>query len=94
MSYLLTLGFCLVLNIALVIVFFSKKSIVSGETTIYKSLIITNLIGIILEMLCIYFTNEYLNDFLTTIIIKFYFAYIITYITILLFFKYEIYKND
>lgn len=94
MDYLFMLGFCLILCITLIIVFFAKKGIVSGETTIYKALIITNLIGIILEMLSIFFTNRYLNTIVATIIIKFYFVYIITFLTILLFYEYEIYQND
>ncbi len=50
------------------------------------------MIGIILEMLSIYLSNMYLNTALTTVIIKLYFVYIITFLSIILFYEFEIYK--
>ena len=93
MNYLFMLGLCFVLNLVLTIIFFAKKSIVSPETKLYKLLIITNLFGIVLEMLSIYYTNYLIDSILTKIFVRLYFIYTVSFITILLFYDYAIYQN-
>ena len=93
MNYLLMLGICFVLNLVLSFIFFAKKSIVSSETRLYKLLIITNLFGIVLEMLSIYYSNYLIDNILTTIFVRLYFIYIISFNTILLFYDYAIYQS-
>ena len=67
-------------SILLVIVYFSKRKIKTFETDIYGILIITNLVGLISEILCtyaaiIYDEHQLIADF----ILKLYLEYITTF---------------
>ena len=78
-------------SILLTIAFFSKKRINLRENNIYASLIITNFIGIILEIFCTIFAG-YAIEHLTfyTILNKLFLLYLITWNTIFSFYVFYI----
>jgi len=78
-------------NIMTIIVFFSKGSINTRETRIYKYLIITNLIGLIIEILCTYASYIH-NDnlFLSNFILKSYLIYNVIWVSTLTYYTYLI----
>ena len=78
-------------SILLTIAFFSKKRINLRENNIYASLIITNFIGIILELFCTIFAG-YAIEHLTfyTILNKLFLLYLITWNTIFSFYVFYI----
>ena len=78
-------------SILLTIAFFSKKRINLRENNIYASLIITNFIGIILELFCTIFAG-YAIGHLTfyTILNKLFLLYLITWNTIFSFYVFYV----
>ncbi len=70
----------LLFSILIVLLFFTKEHYKTVETKLYGYLIITNLIGLIVEILCTvaaYISKT--NPFLSTLILKLYLVYIITW---------------
>ncbi len=70
----------LLFSILIVILFFSKEHYKTVETKLYGYLIITNLIGLIIELLCTFASYIYkTNPILSVLILKLYLVYIITW---------------
>ena len=78
--YFQIISFCYILM--LIFVFFSKKRIDSLENKIYKFLLITNGLGLILDILSVY-TIKYRNEMPITnyFVTKFYLIYLLTWIS-------------
>lgn len=68
-----------------IIIYFSKERLKSKETKIYKVLLISNLIGIILQLLCDFISYNYdiYNNFIGNFILKLLLIYFIFWISIL-----------
>ena len=79
MSYTISFAFLTITifySIILNIMFFGKKHIETEETIIFSKMVVTNLIGIILEILCIVFLNIYgTKNVLSLIINKIFLEY-------------------
>ena len=78
-------------SIMTIIVFFSKGSINTRETRIYKYLIVTNFFGLLLELLCTY--AAYIHDdylVLSDVILKTYLVYNISWVAILTYYTFII----
>ncbi len=71
---------CLFFSILLNIVFFSKQRITSYETKLYKILIVSNLISLIMEFICTYFSYHY-TFFVSDFVIKTYLMILLLWIT-------------
>ena len=71
--------------ILIIILFFRKKRIINEDTRIYKFLILSNLLGLIIEILCTFASYIY-NELpiVSNIIYKGYLLYLITWIGLLL----------
>lgn len=67
-------------------VYFSKKRLKSFETTIYGFLVLTNLFGLFIELLCTIFSFLQVNLLLQNIIVKIYLAYLIGWILLFLYY--------
>ena len=67
-------------------VYFSKKRLKSFETTIYGFLVLTNLFGLFIELLCTIFSFLQVNLSLQNIIVKIYLAYLIGWILLFLYY--------
>ena len=94
MNYIIMLITCLVLSITLCIVFIFKNKVHTVESKIYSILIYSNLVGIILETSCIYLSNHYIESFSYDIIMHTYFAYILIFLTVLMFYVYSLYATE
>ena len=88
---LLTTLFYIVL---LAIVYFSKKRFLNIENKIFKMMLVTNIIGIILDVLSITIIPMEKYQLLGLIINKFYLIYLITWITLFTFYTYFVSKYD
>ena len=77
--------------ILIIILFFKKGYTNSIETKLYKILIITNFVGLILELLCSIATTFYdTNRFLSDIIYKSYLVYLLDWTAIFTYYVYRI----
>lgn len=77
-------------SILIMFLFFKKEHIQNIETRLYKVLIITNFIGLILELLCTYASSIYeTNPLLSDIIYKSYLVYLLCWTAV---FTYYVYK--
>lgn len=81
-------------SILIMVLFFKKDHISNIETRIYKVLIVTNFIGLIIELLCtfassIYESNQLLSDF----IYKSYLVYLLTWTSFFTYYVYRVSKN-
>ena len=94
MDYIIMLIACLVLSITLCVVFLFKNKVHTNESKIYSILMFSNLAGIILEIGSIYMSNKMLDSTIYDIVMHTYFAYILTFLTIMLFYIYSIYTNE
>lgn len=79
---------CLFFSIALNIVFFSKKRITSYETRLYKILIITNIISLIMEFFCTYFSYHNI-PLISDIVLKSYLLILLLWVS-----SFTIYINN
>jgi len=76
---------CLSFLVILAIFYFSKKKIISIDNKIYTALLITNLIGILIDVLGYFSFKQLYNDFILNIIIsRVYLIYYLTYMFIFL----------
>ena len=82
-------------SIMTMIILFTKGSIKTRETNIYKVLIVTNFIGLVLEILCTYaaYINE-TNLLLSNIIFKAYLAYNVLFVCILAYYTFSISNSE
>ena len=65
-------GFCILFIVSLIIIYFSKERIKSEETLIYKIMIFTNLIGLLLQVASGILSYNYYSvpPFITSVVIK------------------------
>ena len=73
---------CLFFSILLNIVYFSKRRMDNFENHLYKYLVITNLIALVFEFFCTYFSYCYI-PFLSPLVIKIYLIVLLSWITVL-----------
>ena len=88
MIYTVSLAFLTITvlySIVLNIIFFTKKHIETEETKIFGKMVATNLVGILLEMMCIIFLNMYGKESIITIIVNK--AFLVYFIAILYLFS-------
>ena len=84
--------FSFVYIVALSFLYFSKTRLNNGENKIYKYILITNLVGLILQFLCDFVSYKYdvipivISDF----ILRLYLVYFIVFISLLIFYLIEI----
>ena len=82
-------------SILIIILFFAKEHIESKETKIFKVLIISNFLGLIIELLCTYASFIYdTTRVLSVIIYKLYLFYIVVWISTFAYYIYSIVKED
>lgn len=92
----LLLYFCLLYIICLSIIYFSKDRINNIENRIYKWLLCTNILGIVLQLLCDYVSayNSIIPSIISSIIFKSFLVYFILFINIILLYLLAISYND
>ncbi len=76
---------CFIYMIALTIIYYSKDRLNNDENRIYKKMLITNLVGLILQYLCALVSANY-NMFptsITNIVLKLYLVYFVIFATFL-----------
>ena len=84
--------FSFVYIVALSFLYFSKTRLNNGENKIYKCILITNLVGLVLQFLCDFVSYKYdvipivISDF----ILRLYLVYFIVFISLLIFYLIEI----
>ena len=84
--------FSFVYIVALSFLYFSKTRLNNGENKIYKYILITNLVGLVLQFLCDFVSYKYdvipivISDF----ILRLYLVYFIVFISLLIFYLIEI----
>ena len=80
--------FSFVYIVALSFLYFSKTRLNNGENKIYKYILITNLVGLVLQFLCDFVSYKYdvipivISDF----ILRLYLVYFIVFISLLIFY--------
>ena len=80
--------------VLLTIVYFSKKRVLNVENKIFKMLLASNLIGIILDVLSMILVPLEEYRLLALLVNKFYLIYLLTWITLFTFYTYFISKYD
>lgn len=81
----------LIFSVTLNIVYFSKNHIVSNETKIFSKLLFVNLVGLIIELFCMYISNTFSPDVLPAIIFtRCYLIYLITYLLYMTLYNYVV----
>ena len=73
---------CIMFSLLLNIVYFSKKRLNNIENKIYKYILITNLISLIFEFICTFFTFNII-DIISPFIIKIYLLILLLYMNLL-----------
>ena len=74
--------------IALSFLYFSKTRLDNGENKIYKYILITNLVGLVLQFLCDYVSYKYdvISPVISDFILRIYLVYFIIFISLLIFY--------
>ena len=87
--------FSFIYIIALSFIYFSKTRLDNGENKIYKYILITNLVGLVLQFLCDYVSYKYdtLPTIVSDLILRLYLVYFIIFISLLIFYLIEISFN-
>lgn len=81
----------LIFSVTLNIVYFSKNHIVSNETKIFSKLLFVNLVGLIIELFCMYISNTFSPNVLPAIIFtRCYLIYLITYLLYMTLYNYVV----
>lgn len=94
MDFKIMLLTCLVFGITLGIVFLFKNRVHTEESKIYSILLYSNILGIILEIGCMYLSEKYLNSMSYSIIMRLYFLYLLFFNTVLLYYVYSLYITE
>ncbi|HHX68912.1 MAG TPA: hypothetical protein GX708_12775, partial [Gallicola sp.] len=82
-------------SIIIIYLFFSKGHVQTKETWIFKTLIVANFFGLILEILCSYASSIYFNNyFLSVIIYKAYLLYLILWISTISYYVYSMTRSE
>ncbi len=98
-SKTLLIIFSIIYVLGLSFLYFSKDRICNKENKIYKVMLITNIIGLVLQLLCDYISYHYGNipKFICDIIFKSYLVYFVVWINLMFLYLIEIsfdkYKN-
>lgn len=84
--------FSFIYIIVLSFLYFSKERINNGENKIYKYLLITNLIGLVLQFLCDFVSYKYdvIPHIISDFILRMYLVYFIIFISLLIIYLIEI----
>lgn len=74
--------FCIIYMICLSIIYFSKQRIDNQENKIYKKLLVLNIIGLIIQLLCDYvsYKYDYINPIVSNFILRIYLVYFVLWI--------------
>lgn len=94
MNFIIMLLTCLVFSLTLSIVFLFKNKVHTEESRVYSMLLFSNLLGIILEIGCIYLSNNYIDSLFYDIVLHSYFVYILIFLTVVLFYAYSLYRTE
>lgn len=82
---------CMLFGIIILISYFSKKRVNTIETKIYNVLIILSFFGLILELLCCYFTaNKEMYPILVVIVNRLWLVHIVSWLFLFTFYIYQI----
>ena len=74
---------CLFFSLLLIIIYFSKKRIENIENKIYSVLLISNFIGLIIEIMCYFFIRNYdVHPILSEIVLRLYLLYLCFFIMV------------
>ena len=84
--------FSFVYIVALSFLYFSKTRLNNGENKIYKYILITNLVGLVLQFLCDFVSYKYdvIPTIISDFILRLYLVYFIIFISLLIFYLIEI----
>ena len=84
--------FSFVYIVALSFLYFSKTRLNNGENKIYKYILITNLVGLVLQFLCDFVSYKYdvIPIIISDFILRLYLVYFIVFISLLIFYLIEI----
>ena len=84
--------FSFIYIVALSFIYFSKTRLDNGENKIYKCILITNLIGLVLQFLCDFVSYKYdiIPTVISDVILRSYLVYFIIFISLLIFYLIEI----
>ena len=81
--------YALILSITLNIMYFIRKHINSNEAKIFSKILFSNLLGLMLELMCIYMSNKFSPTSLPAIIFtRVYLIYLITYLLFMTLYNY------
>ena len=81
--------YALILSITLNIMYFIRKHINSNEVKIFSKILFSNLLGLMLELMCIYMSNKFSPTSLPAIIFtRAYLIYLITYLLFMTLYNY------
>ena len=81
--------YALILSITLNIMYFIRKHINSNEAKIFSKILFSNLLGLMLELMCIYMSNKFSPTSLPAIIFtRAYLIYLITYLLFITLYNY------
>lgn len=71
--------FCIIYMVCLSVIYFSKQRINNQENKIYKKLIVLNIIGLIIQLMCDYVSYKYdsINPIFSNFILRIYLVYFI-----------------
>ena len=74
--------FCIIYMVCLSVIYFSKQRINNQENKIYKKLIVLNIIGLIIQLMCDYVSYKYdsINPIFSNFILRIYLVYFILWI--------------
>ena len=78
--------------VALSFLYFSKTRLDNGENKIYKYILITNLVGLVLQFLCDFVSYKYsvIPTIISDFVLRLYLVYFIIFISLLIFYLIEI----
>ena len=74
--------FCVIYMICLSVIYFSKQRINNQENKIYKKLIVLNIVGLIIQLMCDYvsYRYNYINVFFSNLVLRTYLVYFVLWI--------------
>lgn len=82
-------------SVIIVLLYFIKGHIRSKETLIFGTLIVSNMIGLVIELLCTYASHiYYINQPLSVFILKSYLFYLIFWISTITYYVYSVQKKE
>lgn len=84
----LTIYFCLIMIVMLSFIYFSKTRINNEENKVYKTLLISNIVGLCLQLVCEYisYNQSFLPKLVNFLIYKFFMIYFVFWLSIMLYY--------